>query len=127
MKKVLIRKPKKVLEEPTEISLCHRCEYRARALETGRGPRFECSEKISYQSCYMYCPVKPVILKPVLGDKRPIGSLWAISPRQYVLGVLEGDLKVKVGKDLSNVSYWVPSKKKVLRKKKVTKPTTEQK
>ena len=43
--------------------LCYRCEYRAKYLEGGTKPRFECGDiKSSKVICYMYVPCKPISL-----------------------------------------------------------------
>jgi hypothetical protein len=78
------------------MSLCWRCENRAKAHETGHGPRYECTDfEHSKFVCYCYQPVKPVILKRQRGDKRPQFAGWAISARSEFAGV-EEDLMLKV-------------------------------
>ena len=53
--------------------LCYRCEYRAKFLEEGNGPRFECKvPEMSVMGCYMFQPVKPICIKPREGDGRPM-------------------------------------------------------
>ena len=53
--------------------LCFRCEYRARYLEEGSGPRFECKVlEMSVVGCYMFQPVRPICIKPREGDNRPL-------------------------------------------------------
>lgn len=43
--------------------LCFRCEHRAEFLSSGRRPRFECGQiESSNIACYMYTPVRPVVL-----------------------------------------------------------------
>ncbi len=72
----------------TSGGLCHRCEYRARFLEDGLGPRYECQQAgRSICGCYMYRPVRPVVLKPRAGDKRPAGGPWAIAARCDYAGI----------------------------------------
>ena len=69
--------------------LCYRCEYRARFLENGTRPRFECGEIDSaVNGCYMFKPVKPMILKRRDGDKRPV-TLNILSGRVEGVGVPE--------------------------------------
>lgn len=50
-------------EAKKEVSLCHRCEYRAKHKEEGHAPRFECGNDGSLHTCYNYKPVRPVSLK----------------------------------------------------------------
>ena len=53
--------------------LCFRCEYRTKYLEEGNGPRFECKvPEMSVIGCYMFQPVKPIVIKPREGDNRPL-------------------------------------------------------
>lgn len=63
------------------VSLCHRCEHRARALEEGHGPRYECTQTFSVHSCYMYRPTAPLALCRLKGDRRPLGAGWSFSAR----------------------------------------------
>lgn len=56
------------------IALCHRCEYRALYKEEGHRPRYECGMDYAVCSCYMYRPVKPVLLERNAGDRRPLGG-----------------------------------------------------
>ena len=47
-----------------KTSLCYRCEWRAKFLEDGHGPRMECGDiENSKYICYNYRPVKPCVLK----------------------------------------------------------------
>ena len=57
--------------------LCHRCEYRAQYLEgesikkgSGRGPRMECKSNWAVNSCYMYKPIKPLVIEPSDYERR---------------------------------------------------------
>jgi hypothetical protein len=57
------------------LTLCFRCEHRAKASETKGvySPRFECSDfNHSVSSCYMYLPVIPLIIEREKKDKRPL-------------------------------------------------------
>lgn len=61
---------KEKLKNYNKRGLCFRCEYRARAHEkacfTGEasGPRVECSSlETTVNSCYMFKPIKPPVLK----------------------------------------------------------------
>jgi len=51
------------------FGLCFRCEHRAQYFETGIAPRMECGEPdyVKY-ACYMYKPVKPVVVKALDND-----------------------------------------------------------
>ena len=73
-------------------ALCHRCEYRARFLEAGHGPRCECKDVgHAVCGCYMYRPVQPVVLAPQEGDKRPVQGGWMISARMRAAGLLDAE------------------------------------
>ena len=63
--------------------LCYRCEHRAKYWETGHAPRMECgSDEMSVGGCYMYQPVRPVIVKQQNSeDPRPIFFLPMIAGR----------------------------------------------
>ena len=95
------------------MSLCHRCEYRALAHECKTGPRFECTDfGMSLYVCYMYRPVKPVILKRQKGDKRPQFAGWMVSARVEFSGVCE-DLVLKeinYGRKGKALIWFKPSK-----------------
>lgn len=56
------------------FGLCYRCEHRARYFETGSAPRAECgSPSMSVYGCYMYKPVRPVVVtQGNKDDPRPI-------------------------------------------------------
>jgi len=86
--------------------LCFRCEHRARYLETGSGPRCECkSEKTAVCGCYMYTPVKPVVLAVNEGDTRPQFAGSMISARSHYVGIADGKLALKKYKD-GSAMYW---------------------
>lgn len=88
------------------MGLCYRCEYRALFHETGNGPRCECQDpKSSVRSCYMYKPVKPVVLAPNEGDSRPMFAGAMISCRSHFVRVAEGRIRGK-GFDDGVVLYW---------------------
>jgi hypothetical protein len=85
---------KNELETPSKFGLCHRCEHRVNFIEhKGIGcarPKYECGDlTITKGSCYMYMPVKPVILQVQKGDKRPLGGLigarMEATKGQYIL------------------------------------------
>lgn len=94
-------------------ALCHRCEYRARFLESGHGPRCECKEVgKAVSGCYMYRPVQPVVLAPQEGDKRPVQGSWMISARMRAAGLLGEEHTytvtdvVKVDGKKAYVTWW---------------------
>jgi len=54
------------------MSLCYRCEHRVNFLENKIASRCECGTiESSVCGCYMYEPVKPVVLKKNEDDTRP--------------------------------------------------------
>ena len=100
--------------------LCYRCEHRVRYLEEYNKnkyskkethiprPRFECGEiELSINACYMYIPVKPIILeKTYKDDPRPI-SLDILSSR--VSRNINYDLELNLNmKNINNklIPYW---------------------
>jgi hypothetical protein len=108
LKKTFEKLEKDVLKEKSgHIGLCGRCENRARALETGSGPRFECSDFSSNKhSCYMYKPTAPILFKREAGDRRPL-LLNALSCKVEVIRIAKGEYilrKVKGG----HLVYWKP-------------------
>lgn len=72
--------------------LCFRCEHRARALETGIGPRAECKDlELSKTSCYMFTPCFPIITEPLdKDDIRPRGPS-ILSRREKAVSLMETD------------------------------------
>lgn len=72
------------------IGLCHRCEHRAEFLETGVGSRYECQQTFAVGSCYMYQPVRGIVLARDKYDKRRIGDPVAISARAHGVGISPG-------------------------------------
>lgn len=98
--------------------LCFRCEYRARYLEEGTGPRFECKcLEMSVVGCYMFQPVKPIVIKPREGDNRPLSLNYfsarveraEISP-DLELTVLNLDKGQAIFKGI--LVYWKPKEEK---------------
>ena len=90
--------------------LCYRCEYRSQFKETGEGPRYECKTDSSVYSCYMYRPVRPVLLVRDRDDRRPIAGPWAFSARAH-----RPDREPKVElfiekQKLGYLLYWRPTK-----------------
>jgi hypothetical protein len=77
------------------IPLCNRCEHRARFHESGKGPRYECSQtQQAVDSCYMYEPVTPVVLKRNPGDRRPTLVGWLFSARCHAVGLAACSLRI---------------------------------
>jgi hypothetical protein len=62
-------------------SLCNRCEHRAIWLEGGNAPRYECGQHWAVGACYMFEPVKPILVCRNKSDKRPMFAGWALSAR----------------------------------------------
>lgn len=88
--------------------LCYRCEYRAQHLETGHGPRAQCGDKGAVGSCYMYNPVKPLILvKDPDPLNRPQFSGTMFSSRSHSGGLSDCKLNLEPGK-VGSVLYWTP-------------------
>lgn len=89
----------------SRVGLCFRCEYRARFLETGSRPRYECGVvDTSTHSCYMYRPTAPLIIKKE--DRRPL-TLNLFSCRVNPVGIADGEYKMKkVGRKI--IVYWEP-------------------
>ncbi len=81
------------------MSFCYRCEYRARFLEDGSRPRYECGAiTTSKIACYMYKPCMPIILKQAdKTDKRPWPDSGLIAARSEVVRVTdERDVRLRV-------------------------------
>ena len=94
--------------------LCFRCEYRARYLETGSGPRCECgmTTRSSY-SCYIYTPVRPLSITANEKDRRFPLWPWMLSARCHSAGLANVFLTAKIikGKRRSEdkfIKYWLP-------------------
>ena len=94
------------------MTLCRRCEHRAVGHATGEGPRYECTDfGTSKFSCYMYQPVKPVILKKQKGDERPQFGAWFTTSRSEYNGVCEDlELSVVDYKKKGKALLWVRKK-----------------
>lgn len=90
--------------------LCWRCESRAKYHETGIASRCECGSDYSVIGCYMYKPVRPAILTPLIkNDKRPRFAGAMISSREQFVRVAEGKLKGRAVDD-GVVLYWTKLK-----------------
>jgi len=104
------------------IGLCHRCEHRVKFLEhrgAGRAPcpRVQCGQTGAVVSCYMYRPVRPLILKKSNDDDpRPeIGPAMLTSRStpirsaegQLLSAIQAGELKMRASStDDGFVLYW---------------------
>jgi hypothetical protein len=104
---------------PTQpYGLCFRCEHRARFVEFNARfpnstqaprPRYECGEpNASKHSCYMYQPVRPVILAADTGDKRPQLGPAMIAARMHALG-FPAEIKLAAIQYRDGVlPFWLP-------------------
>lgn len=89
------------------LPLCHRCEFRARFLETGDQPRYECGQPGAVASCYMFAPVKPLVMEADNSDRRPLGGPWMISARRHAVALGDCEL-VAQRKGRRLLAYWRP-------------------
>lgn len=71
--------------------MCFRCEFRAKFLEVGGGPRSECGDiRRSKIACYMFIPCFPIKLeKASKRDPRPEHSAPIISARSKCVKLLD--------------------------------------
>lgn len=92
--------------------LCFRCEHRARFLEDGSRPRYECGDvKSNKYVCYMYRPVLPVVLDKLdKTDKRPQFGPPMISSRSMFVRVAEPEMELSLLSVTKSkkVLYWRP-------------------
>ena len=89
--------------------LCHRCEHRAVALETGHGPRYECTAPGAVESCYMYQPVKPLAIEANADEDRPIGIGWGFAGRAHAAKVQHKlKLHARMSRDGRLIKWWEP-------------------
>ena len=97
-------------------ALCNRCEHRIKFIETGMRPRYECGElpfvdddgevhNSAKVGCYMYQPVKPVVLAVDEGDDRPQFAGAMISARSHGVEIADMDLNV-YSTENGNVLFW---------------------
>jgi len=83
-----------------QVSLCFRCNHRARFLEAigdkyQPRPRHECGDvKSSKWTCYMYEPTQPATLKVNDGDERPAFAGPMISARMACTGQLDAGMGI---------------------------------
>ena len=111
--------------------LCHRCEHRIKWLETGmHRPRCECGDvnavkgadgnwyvhSSAKHSCYMYEPVKPLVMEVDKGECRSPFLPWMLSGRSHAVG-LPTTLKhvAQVGKKF--LIYHVPCTNKQIKQR----------
>ena len=96
-------------DEQEYHGLCYRCEHRARFLEKGWRPRYECGDVTSAKyACYMFKPVQPVMLgKLNPDDPRPALGPAMIASRVQHLGLAPGAYRLKI-KDGKMIPYFVP-------------------
>jgi hypothetical protein len=99
--------------------ICQRCEHRARYLETGHAPRAECGwPETSKHSCYMYCPVMPIVMErdefekeiaKEYGFERPSFGPWMFSARMHMVRLPKEEMEL-VGKEVEGgtLAYWRP-------------------
>ena len=87
--------------------LCFRCDFRAKFLEGGSRPRHECGDvNTASMSCYMYKPVKPVILGRADGyEGRPQFGSPMINARSRRVGDPEMEVGVRMVPS-GSVLYW---------------------
>ena len=103
-------------KEERDKGLCWRCEHRAVAHETGSGPRCECKDfSTAYCGCYMYRPVRPLVIKAITygrgPDIRPLGGPPMIAARANRVGI--GDVELAGTEDKNGLfMYWRPVTKK---------------
>jgi hypothetical protein len=91
--------------------LCWRCEHRAIFHERGKSSRYECGKWTSVISCYMFQPVKPIILKRVKDDKRPMFAGWGVSARVH-RSEKDADMELTVRKAKDGYQlYWTHKNK----------------
>lgn len=87
--------------------LCYRCEHRAKFHEDGSQPRFECGQiKQSVFRCYMFQPVKPIVLIPDKDDPRKAITGY-FAPRSEGRKTDDVELTSKIKED-GWLLYWKP-------------------
>jgi len=102
------------MKQEEKSGLCFRCEHRAKFLEKGIRPRYECGEiEDSKFSCYMFKPVKPVVTAKLGDDDRPkyAGSLFSARSR-FVEVAQDVGLEIEET-DTGDYIYWAPKQKEM--------------
>ena len=92
-----------------ERPLCYRCEHRAVGMEEGRGPRHECWHDGAKVSCYMYKPVRPLVLEA--DDERDITLPPMLAGRAHSTRLMPGECVERVNEDGSVMRWWRPEEK----------------
>ena len=88
--------------------LCFRCEHRADFHETQARPRYECGDvEQAVCGCYMYKPVRPVVLERDEGDPRAVADAPIIAARAHGVAIASGDYIMRKSGGLYSV-YYVP-------------------
>ena len=93
--------------------LCYRCQHRVDFLENNNiRPRYECGDiTTSKYGCYMWIPIKPIVIIPDKKDKRPF-MLNFFSSRGYYVRPANIEDKVESIKAKGGfVIQWVLKKK----------------
>lgn len=97
------------LQTHEERGLCFRCDHRAQYLEDGEKPRLECGLiRTTKMACYMYQPVKPVMLSKLDDDDSRLrfrGPMF--SSRERYAGIPNMELAATIDGELVTL-YWVP-------------------
>jgi hypothetical protein len=90
------------------LGLCYRCQRRVDWLEKQRGFRCECEQPTgSVHSCYGFVPIKPIVLRRIKGDRRPLCGPAAIGAR--CCSVEEADASLEVRRTRTSATlYWLP-------------------
>jgi len=95
------------MERAVSVGLCYRCEHRAMFHESGARPRHECGEDRAVGGCYMYKPVRPVVVTVDDGEKRPAFASPMIAGRvRYDRVVDDMVLMLREVDDDKIVAYW---------------------
>ena len=90
-----------------ERPLCYRCEHRAVGMEEGRGPRHECWHEGAKVSCYMYKPVRPLVLEA--DGERDITLPPILAGRAHSTRLMPGECVERVCEDGSVMRWWRPT------------------
>lgn len=102
------------MSEHNYVGLCYRCQHRLDFLEKGRQPRCQCGDiDKAVGSCYMFKPIKPLIIVPfesekrIEGLKRPLFGPAAFAGRKS--GYEPNNVKLDVIEQEDGfLLHWVP-------------------
>ncbi len=108
------------MKDETYLSLCHRCEHRASFLENGTRHRFECGTNNAVWCCYMFSPVKPLVIKAIRGERRDINGPWVFSGRARAVRISKGEYTARRVKG-GTLVYFNPKEDEHVSKVKKTK------